>query len=90
MNRRSYDSDENDEEEKNPYFVVERPVEELPAFQSYIYRAYSPIHVEQRVITDDISHRMYYGQCQSCSENHYLGTLVTKCDEPLRLYARVQ
>ncbi len=89
----SYDStnDDNDNNEhQEAYFVIERPVEELATFQSHIYSVYSPIVVQERIVTDDISHRMYYGHCQNCSEQHYLGTLITQCDEPLKLYARVK
>lgn len=91
----SYDSDGNDnnnnsDQEGEMCFCVERPVEELPTFQSHIYTMYSPITVDTKVITDDISHRTYYGMCPHCSDPHFLGTLVTKCDEPLKLYARVK
>jgi hypothetical protein len=82
--------DEEGDDEIQPYFVVERPLEELPTFQAHIYRLYSPIHVQERVVTDDISHRMYYGLCSHCSEEHFLGTLVMHCHEPFRLYARVK
>jgi len=89
---RSYDSDSGDEgeERSEAYFVIERPIEELATFQSHIYSVYSPIVVQERIVTDDISHRMYFGHCQNCSEEHYLGTLVTQCDEPVKLYARVK
>jgi hypothetical protein len=86
MRRNNYDDmDESPEQ----CFVVERPVAELPTFTSQIYQWYSPISVQELIITDDISHRQYYGKCRRCSEDHYLGTLVLKCDEPVQLYARV-
>ncbi len=85
-NQRPQDDDEN----PHAYFVVERPIEELPTFQSHIYNLYFPIAVHEQTVTDDISHRVYYGKCQNCSEEHYLGTVVMQCHEPLKLYARVK
>ena len=92
MRRKQERPDENDDElpeEVHPYFVVERPIEELPTFQSHIYQLYSPIAIHERIVSDDISHRLYFGKCQNCNEEHFLGTLVMRCHEPIQLYARV-
>ena len=90
---RNYDEEEEDfsgGEQIQPYFVMERPIEELPTFQASIYHVYSPITVQERLVSDDICHRMYYGKCQNCTQEHYLGTLVTVCNEPYKLYARIK
>lgn len=73
---------------EQPCFVIERSIDELPSFQSSIYRCFSPIEVKERVITDDISYRLYYGNCEECG-GYYLGTLITCCDEPLKLFSRI-
>ena len=89
MGQQEYDSDDYNQEEES-YFCIERPIEELPTFCSHIYRAYSPISVETKVVTDDISYRLYYGVCPHCTEDHYLGTVVMCGYEPTKLYARVK
>ena len=89
-NERPDEDDDEQSQERNAYFVVERPVEELPTFQSHIYRLYSPIAIQERIVTDDISHRLYYGKCKNCEENHYLGTLVMNGHDPAKLYARIK
>ena len=88
MRQKEYDPD--DDNQIQPYFIMERPIEELPMFQSHIYNVYSPISIHERVISDDLTHREYYGQCKHCSEEHFLGTLITVCNEPVKLYARIK
>lgn len=89
--RRYDDNDESPEGEQiQPYFVMERPIEELPTFQASIYHVYFPITIQNTTISDDITHRMYYGKCRNCAEEHYLGTVVMKCDEPMKLFARIK
>ena len=91
-NERPEDDEDYDQQQegREAYFVMERPIEELPTFQSHIYRLYSPIAIQERMVNDDISHRMYFGKCKSCEEQHYLGTLVMRCHEAVQLYARIK
>jgi hypothetical protein len=83
------DNENYNNSEEQGCFLLERPIDELPTFQSSIYRFYSPIDIQIEQINDDITYRKYYGKCQHCSEEHYLGMLVTRCDEPHKLFCRV-
>jgi hypothetical protein len=71
------------------YHVIALMPEEAPKFQSELYRLFSPITVKKEQVHDDIEHRSYFGRCRNCDEEHYLGTIILRCDEVEMIYARV-
>jgi hypothetical protein len=84
LNNYDYDNDGNQE-----IGMVEVPTEKIPSFQADVYRFWDNVVVEENIVNEFVTNRVYFGICPDCDETHLLGLISLVDGTEAKLYVAV-